>query len=69
MMGNFKRGRTQVGELLLSMLVQDMGTEEQTIVIEGDAVRAKRVITINKPETDPETGLPYLSNDLQRTRL
>lgn len=69
MMGNFKRGRTQVGELLMSMLVQDMGTEEQTIIIEGDAVREDRSVTINKPETDPATGLPYLSNDLQRTRL
>lgn len=68
MMGNFKRGRTQVGELLLSMLVQEMGTEEQTIVIEGDAVREDRVVTINKPETDA-AGYPYLSNDLQRTRL
>ncbi len=69
MMGNFKRGRTQVGELLLSMLVQDLGTQEHTILIEGDAVREDRVVTINRPETDPETGLPYLSNDLQRTRL
>ncbi len=69
MMGNFRRGRTQVGELLLSMLVQDLGTQEHTIVIEGDAVREDRVVTINRPETDPETGLPYLSNDLQRTRL
>lgn len=68
MMGNFKRGRTQVGELLLSMLVQEMGSEEQTIVIEGDAVREDRVVTINKPETDA-AGYPYLSNDLQRTRL
>lgn len=68
MMGNFKRGRTQVGELLMSMIVQDLGTEQQTIVIEGDAVRAERVVTINKPEVD-EAGYPYLSNDLQRTRL
>ncbi len=41
MMGNFRRGRTQVGELLLSMLVQDLGTQEHTILIEGDAVRAE----------------------------
>lgn len=68
MMGNFKRGRTQVGELLMSMLVQDLGREEQSIVIEGDAVRADRTVVINKPETD-EHGYPYLSNDLQRTRL
>lgn len=68
MMGNFKRGRTMVGELLMSMLVQDMGKEEKTVVIEGDAVRPERVIVINRPEVD-ELGYPYLSNDLQRTRL
>lgn len=69
MMGNFRRGRTQVGEMLMSMVIQDLGSEQHTIVIEGDAVRKDRVVTINKPETDPVTGIPYLSNDLQRTRL
>lgn len=69
MMGQFKRGRMQVGEMLMSMVVQDLGKEEQTIIIEGDAVREDRTVTINKPETDPVTGTPYLSNDLQRTRL
>lgn len=69
MMGNFRRARTQVGELLLAMIVQDMGNAEHTIVIEGDAVRADRVVILNKAETDPATGIPYLSNDLQRTRL
>ena len=68
MMGNFKRARTQVGELLMSMIVQDMGTEEQTIIIEGDAVREDRTVVINKPEVD-EAGYPYLSNDLQRAQL
>lgn len=68
MVGNFKRGRTQVGEMLMSMLVQGMGKEPQEVVIEGDAVRADRTVVINKPETD-EHGYPYLSNDLQRTRL
>lgn len=69
MMGQFRRARTQVGELLMSMIVQDLGDEQHTIIIEGDAVRADRVVTINKPETDEATGIPYLSNDLQRTML
>jgi len=68
-MDNFRAARTQVGELLLSMIVEDMGREEQTIIIEGDAVRADRTVVINRPEVDPATGLTYLSNDLQRTRL
>ncbi len=69
MMDNFRDGRTQVGELLISMLVEDMGDKEQTIVIEGDAVTEDRAVVINRPEVDPVTGQSYLSNDLQRTRL
>lgn len=68
MMGNFKRGRTMVGEMLMAMIVQDMGKAETAVVIEGDAIRKERTIIINSPEVD-EAGYPYLSNDLQRTRL
>lgn len=69
MMGNFRRSRTLVGEMLMAMIVQDMGNEQHTIVIEGDGMsQGDRVVVINKPETD-EAGYPYLSNDLQRTRL
>lgn len=68
MMGNFKRSRTLIGEMLMAMIVQDMGKEEATVVIEGDAIRPERTIVINRPETDA-AGYTYLSNDLQRTRL
>lgn len=68
MMDNFRAARTMVGELLLSMIVEDLGDKEATIIIEGDAVRADRAVVINKPEEDP-AGYSYLSNDLQRTRL
>lgn len=67
-MENFREARTLMGEMLLSMLVEDMGKEEQTVIIEGDAITAERTIVINRPETD-ERGYAYLSNDLQRTRL
>lgn len=67
-MEHFREARTLMGEMLLSMLVEDMGNEEQTVIIEGDAVTAERTVVINKPETD-ERGYAYLSNDLQRTRL
>lgn len=68
MMDNFRAGRTMVGELLLSMIIKDLGSKQQTIIIEGDAVREDRSVVINKPEQD-ELGYAYLSNDLQRTRL
>ena len=68
-MDNFRAGRRMVGELLLSLIIEDIGSEQQTIIIEGDAVRADRTVVINRPEQDPVTGMTYLSNDLQRTRL
>lgn len=68
MMQRFRDGRTMVGELLMAMIVEDMGAEEQVVVIEGDAVRGDREVTVNKQEMDP-AGYPYLTNDLQRTQL
>lgn len=68
-MDNFRTGRTMVGEILLSFIIEDLGNEPKVIVIEGDAVREDRTVMINKPEVDPATGVPYLSNDVQRTRL
>jgi len=67
-MDNFRDGRSMIGELLMSMIIEDMGDKPQTIIIEGDAVREDRAVTINKPEVD-ELGYTYLSNDVQRTRL
>lgn len=69
MMTNFRAGRTQVGELLMAMIVEDIGSKEYTVVIEGDAIRADRTVVLNQPDMDPETGTPRISNDLQRTRL
>lgn len=68
-MDNFRESRKQVGEILLSLIIHDLGQQPQTIIIEGDAVTAERTVTINQPEIDPITGQAYLSNDIQRTRL
>jgi hypothetical protein len=69
LMDNFKDGRTQVGELLLALIIEDMDNEEQVIVIEGDTLNPPRTVVLNRPEVDPDTGIPYLSNDVQRTRI
>ena len=69
MMDNFREARKNVGELLLSMLIEDLGNEPQSVVITGDAVTEDRTVIINAPERDPETGQTYLSNDVQKTRL
>jgi hypothetical protein len=51
------------------MIVQNIGSSQHAFVIEGDDVTPARTVVLNKPEADPLTGVPYLSNDLQRTML
>ena len=68
-MANFREGRTLVGEMLLSMVTEDIGKRREVVVIEGDAVREDRTVVLNQPEVDPATGRQYLSNDILRTRL
>lgn len=68
LMDNFSAGRTLVGELLMAMVIEDLGQEEETIVIEGDTLNPARTVTLNAPEVDHQTGRTYLSNDVQRTR-
>ena len=69
LMDNFRFGRAKVGDLLLSMIIEDMGDKETTVVIEGNAVRPDRTVVLNKPTTDELTGVQYLTNDVQRTKL
>jgi hypothetical protein len=69
LMEAFGRGRALVGECLLSMIIEDIGNEQETVVIEGDTIRPERTVVLNLPEVDPETGVEYLSNDVQRLRL
>lgn len=66
---NFEESRGCVGELIMAMIIEDMGDQEQQVVIEGDVLNPPRTVVINKPEVDPATGIRYLSNDIQRTRL
>lgn len=68
-MDNFRQARTLIGEQLMSLIIEDMGNDEQAVIIAGDAITPARKVVVNKPETDPETGMVYLSNDIQRTAL
>lgn len=69
LLDNFKEARQQVGELILAMLIEDLGDEEQTLVIEGDVLNPSRTVSINVQEIDPTTGVAYRSNDVQQARL
>lgn len=68
-MDNFREARSLVGELLMSMIIRDIGEKQTEVIIEGDAITADRQVTLNAPEIDPATGVTYLSNDINRTRL
>ncbi|MEO8391215.1 hypothetical protein [Polaromonas sp.] len=69
LMDNFKFGRAKVGELLLSLIIQDMIGKQEKVVIKGTALRPDRTVELNVPQVDPDTGIKYLSNDVQRVRL
>ncbi|GER16688.1 portal protein [Variovorax boronicumulans] len=68
LMGNFRNGRTLVGELLLSMIIQDSIGKPETVTIDGGGLKPDRVIMLNQSMTDDD-GIVYLDNDVSRTQL
>lgn len=69
LMDQAHEARTQVGELIMALLIEDMGKDPQQIIIEGDVLNPPRTVNLNVVEFDPATGVRYLSNDVQRARL
>jgi len=69
LMDNFQDSRTLVGELLMALIIEDIGKEETVVVIEGDVLNPPRTVVLNRPEVDPVTGITLMSNDVQRARL
>lgn len=67
-MDNFNDSRAQVGQLLLSMIIQDMGESPEDVVIDGGGLRDDRVVHLNQPVSD-EFGMAFKTNDVQRTLL
>jgi hypothetical protein len=62
---NFAESRNEVGELLLSMIVEDMSGVETTVNVKGTVSTEPRTIKLNAK--NEETGL--LDNDVSRTML
>jgi hypothetical protein len=67
--GNYFYGREQIYELLISMIIKDIGKDQQSVVIKGNMIKPDREITLNSPTQDATTGHQYLTNDVQRTAL
>lgn len=66
---NFAFARAEVGDLLLSMIIEDSLGKQETVFIDGQGLREDREITLNAPTVDEETGLTYLTNDIERTKI
>lgn len=64
---NFQFARRQVGELLLSMVIEDIGDQQTEVQIDNE-INGSKLIVLNKPEQHP-SGETLLDNDLQRARL
>lgn len=65
---NFKFARAMVGDLLLSLLIEDMIGKQEEVVIPGNAVKEDKAVMLNVPIMD-ESGIQYLNNDIERTKL
>jgi hypothetical protein len=61
---NYRFARTQVGQLLLEMIAQDMAGEQTEITVEKSGI--KRQIVLNKPAFDALTGVAYRENDVSK---
>ena len=66
---NFKDSRQAVGDLLLSMLIEDMAGKQESVFIDGKSLKEDRVVNLNVPVVDEATGIQYLNNDISRTKL
>lgn len=66
---NFDESRQQVGQLLLSMIIQDSIGRPENVKLPATVAKPKRVIALNQPAYDPENGLEYLNNDVERVLL
>lgn len=69
LMTNFKAARTRVGDLLLSLIIEDMTGKQQSVFVRGTPPVPDREVVLNAPAVDEQTGIKYLTNDVSRTRL
>lgn len=64
---NYRYSRALVGELLMSLIVEEIGEEPMEVSIEKTGM-APQVVALNQPAEDGE-GNQFISNNLQRAKL
>ena len=66
---NFRFARAEVGEILLSYIIEDMSNTPHVVELKGAIPGDEpRQVQLNQPVVD-EQGIRYLDNDVQRARL
>lgn len=67
---NYRFARALVGEILLSLVIEDLGNKPHAVEVSGKMPGEEpQRITLNVPTYDQEAGIQYLDNDVQRARL
>lgn len=61
---NFHAGRTAVGDLLLSLIIEDMTGQQKELAVPSTVAHEAKVVPINIPAEDG-----HLDNDIQRIKL
>jgi hypothetical protein len=71
LMDNFHYGRTKVGELLLSLIIEDTtGKRNERVFVRSKNPTIKsEEVTLNIPRVDDLTGVEYMDNDVERIRM
>ncbi len=64
---NFRFARRLVGEMLFELVKQHMLNQGTSKVVIGEG-QQKKVIVLNQPSVDPETGQPTMLNDIARVK-
>lgn len=63
---NYRFARRQVGVLLLSLVLEDIGSDPHSVVIQGNGTR--RTVVLNE-QTQDEHGFIYKTNDVVNTQM
>jgi hypothetical protein len=63
---NYRYARKQVGELLLSLVKEDIGNRQETVQVSFDGRRKN--VTLNEMMVHPEHNYTYRNNDIALTR-
>lgn len=66
---NFKDSRQAVGDLLLSLIIEDVAGKQETIFVDGKSLKEDKYIELNAPTVDETTGIQYMNNDVSRTSM